>query len=224
MIRSTGGHDQAVDVSWAGVLAVAFGACTVGYAGLQITRLPRVWRGDSLDTLPWSNNAGPEVNHRSFPAFTLFLVLFTAGVLLAAPASVWDVHGLGVTAVLCLFMSVPALVLWILVNATNRPRFLVPPARRDEPGWWAAWRQRRDRRGSGLPPTTHVVEVLDVRAPPEARHPDEPYFMAVCSADDCGWVSDPVGRDAEHPDPEGTVRELAADHSTEISGPRRPLG
>ena len=48
--------------------------------------------------------------------------------------------------------------------------------------------------------------------------------MAVCSADDCGWVSDPVGRDMEHPDPEATVRELAAQHSAEIDGPRRPLG
>ena len=214
-----------MDVSWSGVLAVAFGAGLVGFAGLQVWRLPRVWRGDTLLTLPWPNSRGPEVNHRSFPAFTGFLVLLCVGMVLAVPAGLWDVQALGVIAVLCLFLSLLVFVpLWILVNATSRPRFLVPPSRRDEPGWWASWRRRRERRRSGLPPTTHVVEVLDVRSPPEEQKPYEPYFVAVCSADDCGWLSDPVGRDPEHPDPEATVREQAARHSTQISGPRRPLG
>ena len=66
--------------------------------------------------------------------------------------------------------------------------------------------------------------MLDVRSPAEETKPYEPYYIAVCSADDCGWVGDPVGRDAEHPDPEATVREQAAGHSAEVSGPRRPLG
>ncbi len=58
-----------VGISWpdvffgAGVLALA------GFAGRQVGRLPKVWRGETLLTLPWPNYHGPEVNHRSFPAF-----------------------------------------------------------------------------------------------------------------------------------------------------------
>jgi hypothetical protein len=104
------------------------------------------------------------------------------------------------------------------------PRVLVPPSRRRQPGWWAERRARRARRASGLPTTEHVVEVLDVRPPPNEKQPYEPYFMAVCSADDCGWSSDPVGRDEAHPDPERCVREQASQHSSTITGPRRPLG
>jgi hypothetical protein len=50
--------------------------------------------------------------------------------------------------------------LWILINAVNRPRVLVPPSRRGQAGWWAERRARRARRASGLPTTEHVVEVL----------------------------------------------------------------
>jgi hypothetical protein len=139
--------------------------------------------------------------------------------------SLLDVAALALAGGLVVLLSVVVFVpLWILVNATNRPRFLVPPSRRDEPGWLAARRQRRARRRAGLPPTAHVVEVLDVRCPPEEQRPYEPYVIAVCSADDCGWLSNPVGRDAEHPDPEAAVREQAARHSTATSGPWRPLG
>jgi hypothetical protein len=224
VIRQTRGHDRRVDVSWSGVLAVALGAALVGFAVLQVARLPKVWRGENLLTLPWPNSRGPEVNHRSSPAFTGFIGLLCIGMLLAVPAAVWAVEALAVAAGLCILLSLVFVPLWILVNAINRPRFLVPPSRREEPGWWAARRHRRARRREGLPPTSHVVEVLDVRSPPEETKPYEPYYVAVCSADDCGWVSDPVARDAEHPDPEATVREQAAGHSAEVSGPRRPLG
>jgi hypothetical protein len=73
-------------------------------------------------------------------------------------------------------------------------------------------------------PTEHVVKILDVRPPREERHPYDPYFLAVCSADDCGWVSAPIGRDEAHPDPEQSVRAEAATHSSTMTGPRRPLG
>jgi hypothetical protein len=222
--RTTGGHDRAVDVTWSGVLAVAAGAALVGFAGLQVARLPKVWRGDTLLALPYANSRGPEVNHRSFPAFTGFIGLLCLGMLLVFLANALDVAALAVAGGVVVFLSLVFVPMWILVNATNRPRFLVPPTRRDEPGWWRAWRQRRERRNAGLAPTTHIVEVLDVRPPPEDRKPYEPYFMAVCTADDCGWLSDPVGRDAEHPDPEAAVREQAARHSTATSGPWRPLG
>jgi hypothetical protein len=213
-----------VDVTWQGVLAVVAGAALVVFAGLQVVRLPRVWRGDTLLALPYSSSRAPEVNHRSFPAFTGFIGLLSLGMLVAFLGSLLDEAALALAGGLVVLLSVVVFVpLWVLVNATNRPRFLVPPSRRDESGWWAARRDRRARRAEGLPPTRHVVEVLDVRSPPEEK-PYDPYFIAVCSADDCGWLSDPVGRDAEHPDPEATVRERATEHSTEISGPRRPLG
>jgi hypothetical protein len=69
-----------------------------------------------------------------------------------------------------------------------------------------------------------VVEILDVRPPPEEKHPYEPYFLAVCSADDCRWMGGPYGQDAAHPDPEESVRAEARTHSATITGPRRPLG
>ena len=216
---------QAVDVDW--WLLVA-GACTVGFAGfagLQLARLPRVWRGGTVSSLPWLNTHGPEVNHRSFPVFVGFAVSLVVGALLLFVATLVDVNALGVIGVICAMVGVVVFVpLWILINAINRPRVLVPPSRRRQPGWWAEWRARRARRASGLPPTKHVVEVLDVRPPPDERQPYDPYFVAVCSADDCGWSSDPIGRDEAHPDPERSVREQASRHSSTITGPRRPLG
>jgi hypothetical protein len=69
-----------------------------------------------------------------------------------------------------------------------------------------------------------LVEILDVRPMPEDRDQYEPYFLAVCGADDCGWVSAPIGRDEAHPDPEQSVRDEASTHSSTMTGPRRPLG
>lgn len=214
-----------VDINWPLIFGAALTLGLAGFAGLQVTRLPRVWRGKTVHSLPWPNARGPEVNHRSFPVFVGFVVFVAGGALLLLVSALTGAQAVGVVGVLFGMVSFIILVpLWILINAINRPRILVPPARRREPGWWAEWRASRRRRASGLPPTEHVVEVLDVRPPPDEKRPYDPYFVAVCSADDCGWTSDPIGRDEAHPDPERSVREQARRHSSVITAPRRPLG
>jgi hypothetical protein len=214
-----------VGIGWSGIL---FGAGVLGLAGfaaLQVVRLPKVWRGETLLTLPWPNYHGPEVNHRSFPAFTAFIAALGGGALLVLIGGMTDNRGFTIAGGLAMVVGTLVFVpLWILVNAVNRPRFLVPPTRRQEHGWWVEWRTQRRRRSEGLAPTEHVVEILDVRPPPEERKPYEPYFLAVCSADDCGWVGSPIGRDEAHPDPEQSVRDEARTHSSTMTGPRRPLG
>lgn len=165
------------------------------------------------------------MNHRSFPAFTGFISALGGGALLVWIGMLADSRDL--TGVGGLAMVVGTLVfvpLWIVVNALNRPRFLVPPTRRRDPGWWGERRVQRHRRREGLAPTEHVVGILDVRPPPEERQPYEPYFLAVCGADDCGWVGSPIGLGEAHPDPEQSVRDEARTHSSTITGPRRPLG
>ena len=196
-----------------------------GFAALTVVRLPKVWRGETLLSLPYSNYRAPEVNHRSFPVFTGFIAALGGGALLLWIGVLTGGRGLTITGGMTIFVGVIVFApLWILVNAVNRPRFLVPPTRRKDPGWWGEWRSRRRRRNEGLAPTEHVVEILDVRPPPEEKKPYDPYFVAVCSADDCGWMGGPYGRDEAHPDPEESVRAEARTHSSAITGPRRPLG
>lgn len=212
-------------IEWSEIVGGAAVLALVGFAGLQLARLPRVWRGERLLTLPWPNFHGPEVNHRSFPVFTGFITLLSGGAALVWISIISDTAGLGLAGGLAIVFAVVALLpLWILINAVNRPRLFVAPARRAEPGWWGRWRARRRRQQSGLAPTEHVVEILDVRPPPGDRHPYDPYFVAVCSADDCDWTSAPIGRDEAHPDPERSVREEASSHSSTVTGPQRPLG
>jgi hypothetical protein len=213
------------DINWPVIASAALTLGLVGFAGLQVARLPRVWRGGTVHSLPWPNTLGPQINHRSFPVFVGFVVFLAGGALLLFVSAAIGAQAMGVVGVFSGIVSICVFVpLWILINAINRPRFMVPPARRREPGWLAARRKSRGRRSSGLPPTDHMVEVLDVRPPPEERNPYDPYFVAVCTADDCGWMSDPIGRDEAHPDPEREVREQASRHSSTITGPRRPLG
>jgi hypothetical protein len=212
------------DVLWRVVGGLAgVGACA--FAGLQASRLPRVWRGGAVPSLPWTNMLGPQVNHRSYPLWTAFAVSVIGGMGLLLGGAAADLRIVGqVGVVLMLAGAVFVVPLWIAVNAVNRPAGLVPPSRRDQPGWWHERHQRSDRRRAGRPATTHVVEILDVRAPASDPRPYDPYFVAVCTDDDCNWMSDPVARDAAHPEPEATVRSEAATHSANFTGPRRPLG
>ena len=64
--------------------------------------------------------------------------------------------GLGIAAALAVMVGLlVAFPLWLSVNAFNRPRFLVPPAHRDERGWLTEWRVRRRRAAPMFPtPTT----------------------------------------------------------------------
>lgn len=91
-----------------------------GPAGLQVARPPTKWPG-TLTSLPWPNWHGPEVNHRSFPAFTGFIACLGVGALSALLAELFDVETLSVATVLTFRLGVlTVLPLWILVSAVNR--------------------------------------------------------------------------------------------------------
>ncbi len=109
----------------------------VGSAALQLFRLPPVWRGERVSSLPWPNMHGPEVNHRSFPAFCGFSTCLGIFAAVFPISIVVDHDGLAAIAVAVAVLGFVVFVPpWILVNAINRPRFLVPPSRRSEPGGW----------------------------------------------------------------------------------------
>ena len=206
------------------VLVGAFLLAGLFFVGLNLSRLPHVWRGEKLPSLPRQTWRGPEVNHRSFPVATFCLTLFVVGLTLLAGGGALRANGAVATGIMLVMAALFVLFpLWVLVNAVNRPRLLVPPPLRREPGWWAQWRSRRRRRKAGRAPTEHPVEVLDVRPLPEdAEDHFQPYLVAVCAQQDCDWQGDPV--DARQPDAEATVRRQAAGHSANLTGPRRPLG
>jgi hypothetical protein len=216
---------HAVDVDWWLLVGGAFTVGFAGFAGLQLARLPRVWRGGTVSSLPWLNSHGPEVNHRSFPVFVGFVVSLAACALVLFVSALVDAQAMGVIGVICAMVGVGVFVpLWILINAVNRPRVLVPPSRRRQPGWWAERRAGRARRASGLPPTEHVVEVLDVRPPPDEKQPYDPYLWPCVAPMTAVGRATRIGRDEAHPDPERSVREQASRHSSTITGPRRPIG
>lgn len=128
------------------VLAGGFGAAWL--TARQVSRLPRVWRGETLRELPAPVYPVPvpEVHHRSFPVFTGFCVCLGGGALLISLSVVFDLHAPGVIGVSSALIGVVVfLPLWMLINAVNRPRALVPPSQRNETGWWGEWRARRAR-------------------------------------------------------------------------------
>jgi hypothetical protein len=204
------------------LLVVAYVAWSLSVVVHQLSHLPAVWRGERLASLPRDAWRGPEVNHRSFPAYVGFLVLVPGGlaVLLGAAALGWMVLGI-VGAVAAMFGVLVAFPQWLSVNAVNRPRFLVPPAYRDERGWLTEWRARWRSGGTSVPNADHVVQLVDVRAPDGDDYP--PYFVAICDHRDRGWSSDPLGPD-NTPGAEARVRAQAAAHSPHLTGPHRPLG
>ena len=114
------------------VVLVAGGLC---FAAVCLLRLPRVWRGERLSWVPMDTIKGPRVEHRSFPVFTVWLTVFVLGwALLAA--------GTTVGAFVMVVATIVLVPLWLLVNAVNRPSFVVPPARRRERGWASRRRTR----------------------------------------------------------------------------------
>ena len=94
------------------------GAAMVGgvyFAGLCLSRLPRVWRGTTLGNLPLETLRGPRVEHRSYPVFTIWLNTFVAGLvvlLVGTLVRVAAVAAIGVLLVLtAMFVVFP---LWLL--------------------------------------------------------------------------------------------------------------
>jgi hypothetical protein len=123
----------------------------VGWSVFLAVRVPAVWRGQR--EVDWSPNvAGPDVHSRGYLPFVLWMNLFSGGCLAALASSVLNVRWLVALGAVALVLAMVAFVLHLMVNMVNRPRWLVPPRLRHQPGWLGQWQRRRrqhaDRRGA----------------------------------------------------------------------------
>lgn len=74
--------------------------------------------------------------------------------------------------------------------------------------------RRRQHRRAGLPQTDHLVEIFQVR--PEPGDDNEPFLVAICADDECGWMEfadDDVLDQSE----EEQLRAKAARHTTNVA-------
>jgi hypothetical protein len=203
------------------VLAFIAATACIAYLADRFRRLPAVWRGDK-SAIATIRGTWADVHARSYVVYlTRSLAGWggAAGLCIAVGMDpLW--RAAGVIGILLWLCYVPLLVLHWFVNATNRPKFLVPPPYRDEQGTVATARRRRRRRRSGQRPTDHEVEIFDVRPQPGDDY--EPYLVAMCSAEACDWMEFP---DSEDLDQMQSLRDKAHRHTTRpIEKVIRPLG
>lgn len=184
-------------------------------------KLPAVWRGDA-DAVPDLPSQMPfNVHPRSYVTFTMFAFAFFGGgaiLIIRAPVLENIIPGASRLpgAVLLIAIVVP-LVLHLIVNAFNRPKWLVPPPFRHQPGWVAARRDRRRRTEQGLPQTQHRVEIHHLIYDGIPNDWDLPtsLWWAKCAEPGCGWDTDNQTSEDAH-DPEADLRRLAAAHSSQV--------
>jgi len=199
---------------------IAVVAC-IAYLADRFRRLPAVWRGDK-SAIAAIRGTLADVYARSYVVHLARNFAGwggAAGLCIAVGMNpVWRVAGvIGILLWLC---YIPLLVLHWFVNATNRPKFLVPPPFRDEQGSVAKARLRRRRQKAGQAPTDHEVEIFDVRPRPGDDY--EPYLMAMCSAEGCDWMEFPDSKDLDEVQ---SLRDKARRHTTRpIEKVTRPLG
>jgi hypothetical protein len=212
-----------------GILVGLFFVAVAGgmlYAGLRPAAA--IWRGDA-DRVPHLGQIS--VNARSYLAFLLWFVPCFLGLgLIGITAVAWSVGGsrsavpaLPAYVVIVLMIAcTPLIAMQWFVSAFARPKFMIPPPYRQQRGSFAEARERRRRRRSGLPPTDHLVEILDVR--PLKAGDFEPYLIALCSEPECDWLEF-ADLKLIGPSEEEQLRTKAATHST-ATAPclQRPLG
>ena len=206
---------------WFFVVAVVAAAAWSVAVGLWS---PAVWRGGRQALGAVGSMVPSSVSRRTYLPFALMVNLFFGGLLLVVGGGRLGVGWVTTTGLWGVLVSFPAFALWLSVKLFNRPRLLVPSSERGKAGSFGQARARRKRRAAGKPPTVHEVEVLDVRPTPGRPDDFTPYFVAMCTDDECDWQSDPVGYEHD-PDPEANVRRQAAEHSDRIAkATRRPVG
>jgi hypothetical protein len=206
-------------------LVVVVLVAAVAWSVRLALRVPAVWRGGQVVFgSAFASVLLSGISRRTYLPFALTVNLFCGGLLLLVGGSELGGGWVARTGGWGVRLSFIAFVLWLSVKLFNRPHLLVPPSERSKAGTLGQAKARRRRRATGKPPTVHEVEVLDVRPPPEKPDDYPPYFVAICSDDECGWMSDPVGYEQD-PDPEADVRRQAAEHSDRVAKEtRRPVG
>jgi hypothetical protein len=193
-------------------VAVLLIAAAAGMAPL-VAHVPAVWRGADFHL---RGGRLPEVNRRSYLIFVVEFFVLSTGLMLGFIGLITGSEllrrNVPLTGVL---LALSLLPVHLVVNAFNRPRFLVPPDLRHEPGWVGERQEARRRRAAGRPQTSHPVQILDVRAPPDEQDAyPPPFLVATCTSDGCDWESEEVAQDA--PEAEATVRRYAARHTDNV--------
>jgi hypothetical protein len=183
----------------------------IAYAAWRVARLPAVWRGASFHR----RFPGLEVNRRSYLIFVVEIGFLGAGLTLGGIGLAVGNEGLRRDASLAgVLLALSLVPVHLVVNAFNRPRLLVPPDLRDEPGWVGRRQQARRRRATGRPPTSHPVKLIEIRPLPDEPDAFEPVFIASCTSDECLWESEEVPLDK--PQAEAIARRFAARHSDNV--------
>lgn len=185
------GYPAAVLKDLATGVVVLATAAFVLYRALAPFR--RIWGGDASATIGLPSRQS-RVKARNYLAYLLWVVPGASGALILGVLMVWAtvshwqekgglplfIAGVGVF----LFVGAwPLALVHVFVNATNRPRFLVPPPYRSQPGEVAAWGLRRARKRAGQPPTDHRVEILEIPDDDDGQ----PWLTAQCSDVECDW-------------------------------------
>ena len=219
---------DAVVLRWLGAAALV--PVWAAFVRSQVRRAARVWRGEDVTFLPMSSVKGPELNYRNYPTFAVVAVLFSGvaiivsiGELLVGESGLKREMVFKVVVASVGLLSLALVPVLSVITAFNRPRWLVPPSLRGDAGSWARSRASRARRRAALPATDHQVEILDVRPAPDDPKSHSPYFVAMCTFKECQWMSDVVNGE-DRADAEQAVRHFAASHSSNVVGPRRPVG
>jgi hypothetical protein len=200
------------------------GAALVGWIlALAVAPAREIWRGNAARTrsLPTSSGRLPA---RCYLAYLLWMVPGCTGlVIIILTLTVEGLVGahhdvfatIGRTGFGIFTLALPFLPVHLWVKAFNRPSFLVPPPYLEQRGALAERRERRRRAQAGLPPTDHVVEIVDVRPIPEGTDIG-PYLRAVCTVGDCPWHA--RAEDAGGPDAwEADLRRQASQHTTAVA-------
>ena len=194
------------------IVAVAVpAACFYLYSLMAPFR--RIWRGDAAAAASVPTRDGP-LQARNYLAYLLMTVPPATGMLVLSGALLATKAGVAVPLmVFKVFVGLlgsvfPFGLVAAFVWALNRPRWLVPPPYRGLPGAIGAWRSRQARRNVGLPPTTHLVELIVLPGG------DDTDLMAWCSAEGCDWTVYP---DQLADDAEADLRMQAAEHSGRVA-------
>ncbi len=144
------------------VLTLLAVGCWIPGFGWLLMRLLKparaIWHGDTSQVARWNTSRYMEVTPRSYFALLLTMAPFAAAMILMPVGMI----GLQVTrnnlwlipagfSLLCIGVMLCGIALHALVNAFNRPRWLVAPPYRHQPGWVAERSVRRRNRRSLQP-------------------------------------------------------------------------
>lgn len=219
---------------------VLFGVCPLFLAGRYLTillrPLPRIWRGDDgARPHPHRREVVPATG-QTYLTFLLVVVPFHLGLAIAGLTALAhpdyglpQLVGRPVAGLFC--CSVIGLVVHLVLGATGRPRWLMPPPYRGRP---TVRQDRIARCRAGIPPTDHPVRILekyillDTGGSSMNNYrriqdvPEDAFLLdldARCQEDGCAWHA-MLDTTMTMDEQDAALRRLAAAHTTEVIAER----